>query len=95
MAFMKRCKIELLSLGFAAATLALFANRAPSYETNDFSNLSAEQAVAESVLYLEGDVRTARYDRASRRWAVTDGRDVAWLDGRSGALVEIELTPAR
>ncbi|MEX1366036.1 MAG: hypothetical protein AB1Z98_23110 [Nannocystaceae bacterium] len=91
---MKRCKIELLSLGFAAATLALFANRAPPSETNDFSELSSQQAVAESALYLQGNVRTARYHRSSRRWAVTDGRDVAWLDGRSGELVEIELTPA-
>lgn len=93
MAFMKRFKIELWSVGFALSVLALFAERAPSQESCDPSALSATQVLAESALYLDGAAREARYDGTSHRWQVTDGRDVAWLDGATGELVEIELSP--
>lgn len=95
MAFMKRCKIELLSAGLALAVLALFAERAPQLSLRDSEQLSAEQAIAESALYLDGDVCSARFHRDVGRWQVSDGEDVAWLDGHTGELVELELGSAR
>lgn len=93
MAFMKRCKIELWSVGFALSVLALFAERPSAQQSPDSSAVSAAQALAESALYLDGTAREARYDRTSDRWQVTDGYDVAWLDGATGELVELELRP--
>lgn len=93
MAFMKRCKIELWSLGFAMAVTALFAERATSNNPSDSCALPTTTVAAESTRYLEGEVQSVRYDEASHRWQVTDGHDVAWLDARTGDLVELELSP--
>jgi hypothetical protein len=95
MASMKRIRTELLALGFAAATTALLAERTPVENRLDSQRLDETQARAQSALYLEGAATHARLDRTRGRWAVTDGRDTAWLDARSGELLEIELHAPR
>jgi hypothetical protein len=91
MAFMKRIQIELLALGFAAATMALFADHGARSKPIDSRWLTDRQARAESALYLDAPPTHARLDRAAGRWAVTDGSTTAWLDARSGELLEVEL----
>lgn len=92
---MKRCKIELLSLGFAAAILALFADRAPVSPASNSRELSSREAMAESTHYLEGTPSASRYHRSVTRWSVTDGESTAWLDARTGELVEVEFAAPR
>jgi hypothetical protein len=94
MASAKRIKTELLALGFAAATMALSADMEPSpKKPNHSGKLTEAQARAESATYLDAPPTRARFDRATDRWQVTDGRDTAWLDARSGELLEVELSP--
>lgn len=95
MASMKRIRTELLALGFAAAVTALLADRAPAEDRIDSNMLNETQACVEAALYLDEPARLARLDRARGQWVVTDGRATAWLDARSGELVEIELAPSR
>jgi hypothetical protein len=92
---MKRIRIELLALGFAAATTALLAEHRPSQECRESGYLNAGQARAESALYLEAPPTHARLDRATRRWMVTDGHTTAWLDARSGEVVEVSFEALR
>jgi hypothetical protein len=93
MASMKRIQIELLALGFATATMALFAERMTPSNPMDSSCLTDLQARAESTLYLDAPPTHAHLDHATGRWAVTDGHTTAWLDARSGELLEVELEP--
>jgi hypothetical protein len=95
MASMKRIKTELLALGFATATMALFADHTPAQKYRNSSYLADFQARAESALYLDGPATQARVDRTTGRWAVTDGQTTAWLDARSGDLLEIEFRAPR
>jgi hypothetical protein len=95
MASKKRIQIDLLALGFAAATMALFADRPERPNLPDSKYLSHSQARAESALYLESAVSDVRLHRAAERWQATDGKATAWLDARTGELIEIELEPAR
>ena len=92
---MKRLKTDLLALGIAAAVTALCANRADPENPSDSKRMTQRQARAESALYLDGPVSEARFHRAAERWSVTDGRTTAWLDARTGELLEVELHPAR
>ena len=92
---MKRIKVDLLALGLAAAVTALFADRADAEKPRDSKMMTSVQACAESALYLDGPVTDARLHRAAERWAVTDGRTTAWLDARTGELVEVDVHPAR
>ena len=95
MAFMKRIKIDLWSLGIAAAVVALFAGRESEHEYRRSSDLTAERARVEAAHYLEGPSKTAYFDRTTRRWSVSDGRSTAWLDARSGQLLEVEFGASR
>lgn len=92
---MKRIKVDLLALGLAAVVTVLFADRADSEKPRDSKGMTLVQARAESALYLDGPVSDARLHRTAQRWAVTDGRTTAWLDARTGELVELDLHPAR
>ncbi|MCX4241151.1 hypothetical protein [Paraliomyxa miuraensis] len=90
---MKRIQVELLAVGFALGAMALFADHASPLKSNDSMWLTEAQARGESMLYLDGPVEDARFDRVTGRWRVTDGQDTAWLDARSGELLEVELDP--
>jgi len=92
---MKRIETELLSVGFAIATMALFADHADPQNSTDSKRLTLSQARAESALYLDGPALDARLHRAAERWAVTDGHTTAWLDAHTGELLEVELRPSR
>lgn len=92
---MKRIKVDLLALGLATVVTALCADRAEPEKPRDSKVMSLAQAHAESAPYLDGPVSDARLHRAAERWAVTDGRTTAWLDARTGELVEVELHPSR
>lgn len=108
---MKRIQVELLALGFAFGTMALFADHAPPSDRGaprgadgvadhganrmDSMCVSEPKARAESALYLDGPVTQAHLDRDHARWQITDGRTTAWLDARSGELLEVELRPSR
>ena len=91
---MKRIKIDLLAFSFAAAVMAL-AMPIETRNATDSKPLSASQIRAESALYLDGPVRKVRFHRATERWSVTDGHTTAWLDARTGELLEVELRSAR
>lgn len=88
---MKRLKIELLSFGLAAAVTALFAGSTSERESSNSGYLTACQARAQAASYLEASPRTARLDATTQRWSVSDGRSTAWLDARSGELLEVEF----
>lgn len=90
---MKRIKIELWSLGVAAAITALFAGSGSGQESLDSKYLSVQQARGEAAAYLGGAPQTAHLNTAAHRWAVSDGQTVAWLDARSGELLEVEFAP--
>lgn len=91
MAFLKRLKIELWSVGLALAVVALFAERKSENEPFDSSYLSESQIRLEAAHYLEGVPREARADRVRHRWVVSDGESTAWLDARSGELLEVRF----
>jgi hypothetical protein len=95
MAALKRLKVDLLALGLAAVVTTLIADRAEDEKPRDSKVMTSAQACAESAAYLDGPVSEARLHRAAQRWAVTDGRTTAWLDARTGELLEVELQPAR
>lgn len=86
-----RLKIELWSLGLATAVTALFVGRAPEQKAPNSRCLSAAQARVEAADYLEAKSLDARFDQATRRWSISDGQTTAWLDARSGELVEVEF----
>lgn len=92
---MKRIKTDLAAIGVAVATLALFAAPAEPKNLMDSKLLSQAQARAESAAYLEGPPADARLHRAATRWAVTDGHTTAWLDARTGELVELSFAAPR
>ena len=54
MASMKRIKTDLLALGLAAATMAMFADHADPRNNMDSKRLTLVQARAESAPYLDG-----------------------------------------
>lgn len=78
----KRLRTDLCALGIAAfASLALCALFAGD------GQLSPSEARAMAADYLTAPPRTAQ--RMGQRWAVSDGRDTALLDARTGDLIEI------
>lgn len=95
MAFMKRIQVELLAMGFAFGAMALFAGHNPAPDRSDSKHISERQARAESAAYLDAQPTQAHLHRDSRRWQVTDGHTTAWLDARSGELLEVEFAGAR
>lgn len=92
---MKRIKTDLVAIGLALATLALFADPADSKNIRNSRLLSQAQARVESAAYLDGPPADARLHRAATRWAVTDGHTTAWLDARTGELVELSFAAPR
>lgn len=95
MAFRKRLQTDLVALGLAAAATALLAMPTERQDPRDSSRLSAAQARAESAAFLDGPASEARLHRAAGRWAVTDGHTTAWLDARTGELVELSFEAPR
>lgn len=95
MAFMKRLETDLLALGLAAAATALLAVPIERPNRIDSKYLSVSQARAESAAFLDGPASEARLHRAAERWAVTDGHTTAWLDARTGELVELSFHAPR
>lgn len=92
---MKRIKTDLLALGIAAAVTALVVDRADPENASEFKRMTRSEACAESALYLDGPVTDVRFHRAADRWSATDGRTTAWLDARTGELLEVELHAVR
>ncbi len=89
---MKRLKIELWSLGFAAGVTALLWPGSETQNNNDSLCLTESQARAESAAYLHGSPR-AQLEHDGTRWSVTDGETTAWLDARTGQLLEVRFSP--
>jgi hypothetical protein len=85
MARMKRVMTDLLALGFAAVVTWSLASM-PSDTTLDEATARTEAAA-----YLSAAPRDAK--QVEGRWVVTDGDETAWLDAKSGELVEIEFAP--
>jgi len=92
---MKRIKTDLVAVGFAAAVMALFWARTDQPNSMDSKVLSVAQARACSADFLDGPASDARLHRAAGRWAVTDGHTTAWLDARTGELVELSFRAPR
>jgi type IV secretory pathway TrbL component len=87
MAYMKRMLTDALALGLAAlVTWSLAA-------TPSDAVLDEASARTEAAAYLSAAPRDA--ERVEDRWVVTDGDETAWLDARSGELVEIEFAAPR
>jgi hypothetical protein len=88
MASMKRVMTDLIALGFAAVVTWSLAG------AQSDSTLDETSARTEAAAYLSAAPRDAK--RVDDQWIVTDGDETAWLDARSGELVEIEFAaPAR
>lgn len=92
---MKRIQVELCAMGFALGVMALFADRAPCEDSMNSSQLSEAQARAESAAYLDATPSDARLEQVTGLWWVTDGRSTAWIDARSGELVEVRFEPTQ
>lgn len=88
---MKRAKIELWSLGVAAAVTALFAGSMSEHYSSNSEYLSSNQARVEAASYLDEAPQNAQLDRTTHRWSVSDGQSTAWLDARSGELLAVEF----
>jgi len=84
---MKRISIGAVVLVFAASITSLFSAGAEGPK-----GLDDATARAEAASYLSATPRTA--EQVAERWVVTDGADTAWLDTRTGELVEIEFAAA-
>ena len=86
-ASMKRISIGAVVLAFAASVSSLVTAgvRGPT-------SLDDEAARMEAASYLASSPTSA--EKVAERWAVTDGADTAWLDTRTGELVEIEFAAA-
>lgn len=85
MAFMQRWRIDLVAVAIAAVvTVPLVPDGGVLRITESTAALEAADYLGDVPQYaeLEGD-----------RWMVSDGEDTAWLDARTGALVEIEFAP--
>lgn len=84
---MRLPRTDLLALVIAGvSTLAVVALSMPSAPK---PGLSEDRARAEAAMYLTE--APARAELQSARWAVSDGHDTAWLDAKTGELVEIEF----
>jgi hypothetical protein len=85
---MKRITIGAVVLAFAASVSSLVAagGQAPTGLDDDAARMEAASYLASSPTSAE---------KVAERWVVTDGADRAWLDTRTGELVEIEFAPAR
>lgn len=87
MASMKRLPTDLVALGLAAAvSFGLLADGQLKAVS-----LSEAGARAEAAAYLSSAPQRA--ELVAERWVVTDGDETAWLDARTGDLVEIEFAP--
>ncbi len=93
MAFVKRIKIELWSLGIAATVTALFWSGSVEHNYANLEQLSATQIRAEAAFILDKDARDLRVGKAGDHWLVTDDVTVARLNER-GELLEVEFRPA-
>jgi hypothetical protein len=86
MTTVRRLRIDLGALAIATfgagAVFALFAGD---------GRIDEDQARCHAADYLSAAPQQA--ERRGERWSVTDGRDTAWLDARTGELVEIEFSP--
>lgn len=56
------------------------------------AGIGEDVAKVEAAAYLSSAPRTA--ELVAEQWVVTDGDETAWIDARSGALVEIEFAAA-
>ncbi|HWB76493.1 MAG TPA: hypothetical protein VG755_16110 [Nannocystaceae bacterium] len=84
---MRLPRTDLLALVIAGvSTLAVVAITMPTAST---SRLSEDRARAEAATYLTE--APAQVELQSARWKVSDGRDTAWIDAKTGELVEIEF----
>jgi hypothetical protein len=81
---MKRISIGLAVLVFTGSITALVtAGAEPPQRLDD------DQALAEATSYLSSPPMSAEID--AERWVVSNGTEKAWLDARTGELVEIEF----
>ncbi|MEM7156905.1 MAG: hypothetical protein AAF799_28905 [Myxococcota bacterium] len=88
---MKHLLIESVSVGIAMIGVLLLHPMTASSNVENHTSLSESRAQQESALYLDNEPQSAHFDLSSKRWSVTDGESTAWLDARTGELVEIEF----
>lgn len=76
----------------AAALASVVCLAAATWDVGAATRLSEDDARVEAATYLTAAPTQAALEDA--RWRVSDGRDTAWIDARSGELVEIAFEPA-
>ncbi len=81
---MKRAKIDLAALVFAALGVTALVALGPSTPV-----MSSIEARAEAAAYLTAPPLAAQ--RHGGHWVVSDGTETATLDARTGELVEIDF----
>jgi hypothetical protein len=87
MADVKLPRTDLLALVFSAAsTLAVVALGIPMTSAGP---LSEQRAKSEAATYLTSQPQHAELEAS--QWKVSDGKETAWIDARTGELVEIEF----
>ena len=79
---MKRLSVDLVALAIACTSLVALAAQSRTA-------LDEGAAKSEAESYLASSPQHAAL--VGERWAVSDGDDTAWLDARTGELVEIEF----
>jgi len=86
MAVMQRWRIDLVAVAIAAAVTM------PLIPDGGAARITEAMAAIEAADYLDDVPQYAALE--GERWRVSDGDDTAWLDARTGALVEIEFAPS-
>jgi hypothetical protein len=75
----------------AAATAGVVCLAASAWDVVGGTRVSEDDARVEAAMYLTAAPTQTQLEDA--RWRVSDGRDTAWIDARSGELVEIAFEP--
>lgn len=83
---MTRISVDLVALAIACTSLVVLGFQSRT-------TLDEGDARTEAQSYLSASPQHAAL--VGERWAVSDGDDTAWLDARTGELVEIEFATAR
>ena len=82
-----RAQLAALAIGaLGALAVATWSEPAPAIE-------DATDAMAAAAPFLEQAPAAAR--RAGERWEVRAGQERAWIDARTGELVEVSFPPSR
>lgn len=80
---------DVVAMTLAAAVALPLAIGTPAVAATPAPAVSEAMARDEAALYLPSAPHEAKL--VADRWEVSDGSDTAWLDARTGELVEIEF----